>query len=136
VDSPYYSGSKLCGGAVTVSFSKYVPWQAMHYLQRSTHFSKTCCRPMITLEFLSCLGASLFVVGKAYKWHWARSGLYGRCSDGVPPIHFSKPNTEFNSDLTPCDFWAFPTMNSELRGKKFRNDQRSTARFREVGGAL
>jgi hypothetical protein len=41
VNSPYYSASELCGGAVTVSFSKYVPWQAMHFLQRSTHFLKT-----------------------------------------------------------------------------------------------
>jgi hypothetical protein len=45
VDSPYYSELELCGGAVTVSFSKYLPWQAMYFLQRSTHFSKTCCRP-------------------------------------------------------------------------------------------
>jgi hypothetical protein len=44
VDSPYYSESELCAGTVTVSFSKYLPWQAMHFLQRSTHFSKTCCR--------------------------------------------------------------------------------------------
>jgi hypothetical protein len=35
VDSPYYSELELCGGAVTVSFSKYLPWQAMHFLQRS-----------------------------------------------------------------------------------------------------
>jgi hypothetical protein len=35
---------------------------------------------------------------------------------------FSKPNTEFNSNLAPCDFWAFPTMKSELPGKKFRSD--------------
>jgi hypothetical protein len=49
---------------------------------------------------------------------------------------FSKPNTEFNSYLAPCDFWAFPTMKRDLRGKKFRSDQRSTARFRDVGGAL
>jgi hypothetical protein len=49
---------------------------------------------------------------------------------------FSKPNTEFNSDLAPCDFWAFPTMKGELRDKKFLSDQRSAARFREVGGAL
>jgi hypothetical protein len=49
---------------------------------------------------------------------------------------FPKPNTEFNSDLAPCDFWTFPTMKWELRGKKFRNDQRSAARFRDVGGAL
>jgi hypothetical protein len=26
VDSPYYSESEICGGAVTVSFSKYFPW--------------------------------------------------------------------------------------------------------------
>jgi hypothetical protein len=44
VVSPYYSESELCGGAVTVSFSKYPPLQAMHFLQRSAHFSKTCCR--------------------------------------------------------------------------------------------
>jgi hypothetical protein len=49
---------------------------------------------------------------------------------------FSKPTTEFNSDLAPCDFWAFPTMKRELRDKKFRSDQRSTARFWEVSGAL
>jgi hypothetical protein len=53
VDSPYYSESELCGGAVTVSFSKYVSWQAMHFIQRSTHCSKTCCRPLITWKFLA-----------------------------------------------------------------------------------
>jgi hypothetical protein len=41
VDSPYYSESELCGGAMTVSFSRYLPWQAMHFLERSTHFSET-----------------------------------------------------------------------------------------------
>jgi hypothetical protein len=41
VDSFYYSESEFCGGAVTVSFSKYFRWQAMHFLQRSTHSSKT-----------------------------------------------------------------------------------------------
>jgi hypothetical protein len=45
LDSLYYSESELCGGAVTVSFSKYLPWQATRFLQRSTHFSKTCCTP-------------------------------------------------------------------------------------------
>jgi hypothetical protein len=42
----------------------------------------------------------------------------------------------YSPDLAPCDFWAFPTTKRELRDKKFRNDQRSAARFREVGGAL
>jgi hypothetical protein len=41
VDSTYYSESELCRGTVTVSFSKYLPWQEMHFLQRSTHISKT-----------------------------------------------------------------------------------------------
>jgi hypothetical protein len=27
MDSPYYSESELCGGAVTVSFSKYLPFK-------------------------------------------------------------------------------------------------------------
>jgi hypothetical protein len=49
---------------------------------------------------------------------------------------FSKPNTEFNSDLAPCDVWVFPIIKRELPGKAFRSDQRSTACFREVGGAL
>jgi hypothetical protein len=49
---------------------------------------------------------------------------------------FSKPNREFNSDLAPCDFWAFPTMKRELQGKKFQSDQRSAASFRKEGGAL
>jgi hypothetical protein len=53
VDSPYYSESELYGGAVTVTFSKYLPWQAIHFLQTSTHFSETCCRPLITSKFLA-----------------------------------------------------------------------------------
>jgi hypothetical protein len=53
VNSLHYSESELCGSAVTVSFSKHLPWQAMHVLQRSTHFSKTCCRPLITSKFLA-----------------------------------------------------------------------------------
>jgi hypothetical protein len=46
---------------------------------------------------------------------------------------FFKLNTEFNSDLAPCNFWAFPTMKRELQGKKFQSDLRSAACFPEVG---
>jgi hypothetical protein len=52
--------------------------------------------------------SSLFMVGKAQKWQGARSGLYGGCSNGVPRSTFSKPNTEFNSDLAPMQFLGFP----------------------------
>jgi hypothetical protein len=34
VDSPYCSESEIFGGAVTVSFSKYLPQKAMRFLQR------------------------------------------------------------------------------------------------------
>jgi hypothetical protein len=74
------------------------------------------------------------MVGKAQKSHEARYGLYGRCSNGVPLIHFSKLNIEFNLHLVPCDFLAFPPMKRE--SKKFWSDQRSAACFWEVGGAL
>jgi hypothetical protein len=53
MDSPYYSEPEPCGGAVTVSFSKHLTWQATHFLQRSIHFSETCCRPLITSRFLA-----------------------------------------------------------------------------------
>jgi hypothetical protein len=73
VDLPYYSESELCGGAVTVFFTKYFPWQAMHILQRSTLFSKTCCKPLITWNFLP--RSPIFMVGRAQKSHGARSEL-------------------------------------------------------------
>jgi hypothetical protein len=78
------------------------------------------------------------MVGKAQKSN--RMGRDLHCiADVLMGFHvstFSKPNTKFNSDLAPCDFWSFPTMKRELRGKKFRSDQRSAEHFREVGGAL
>jgi hypothetical protein len=32
---------------------------------------------------------------------------------------FSKPNTEFKSDLAPCDFWDFPTMKWSSEARNF-----------------
>jgi hypothetical protein len=54
-----------------------------------------------------------------------------KCIGGSPLEH-----PPFSPDLAQCNFWAFPTIKRELRGNKFRSDQRPTARFREVGGAL
>jgi hypothetical protein len=51
---------------------------------------------------ISCLGApSLFMVAEAQKSHGARSGLYGGCSNGVPPIHFfqAEHRIQFRSRL-------------------------------------
>jgi hypothetical protein len=103
----------------------------MYFLQRSAHFSKTCCKPLIPSEFLA---SELPFHG----WKSMRQDLdcMADVLMGFHPSSFSKPNTEFNSDLAPIDFWAFPTTKRELQGKKFRSDQRSAARFREMGGAL
>jgi hypothetical protein len=74
---------------------------------------------------------------KAQKSHGARPelnsvfGLEIKWIGGTPSEH-----PPYSPDLVPCDFWSFPTMKRELRGKKFRSDQRSATRFREVGGAL
>jgi hypothetical protein len=129
VDWPYYSESEFCGGAVTVCFLEYLPWQAIYFLQRSTHFSKTCCRPLITSKFHA-------------SWLEKPRNRMGRdlecLADVLMGFHrstFSKPNTEFNSNLAPCDFWAFPIVKMEFGGK-FRSDQRSAAHFRQVGGEL
>jgi hypothetical protein len=87
-------------------------------------------------DFEICLGAPFSWLEKPRN----RMGWDLECmSDVLMGFHrstFSKPNTEFKQDLAPCDFWAFPTMKRELRDKKFRSDQRSAARFREVCGAL
>jgi hypothetical protein len=81
----------------------------------------------VDLFEISCFGAPL-------SWLEKPRNLMMRDLDCM--VTFSKPNTESNSDLTPRDFWAFLTMKRELRGKKFRSDQRSAARFLEVGGVL
>jgi hypothetical protein len=63
--------------------------------------------------------------------NWILCSAWKKWIGGTPLEHPS-----YSPDLTPCDFWAFPTMTRELRGKKFRSDHRSAACFRELGGAL
>jgi hypothetical protein len=128
VGLPYYPELELSGGAVTVSFRSTS--LGKHFLQRSIHFSKTCCRLLITSK-------------APFSWLEKPRNRMGRDVDNMADVlmgfhrsTFSKPNTEFNSVLAPCGFWSFPTMKRELRGNKFRSDQRSAACFREVGGAL
>jgi hypothetical protein len=85
---------------------------------------------------ISCLGAPFSWLEKPRN----RMGRDQNCmADVLMGFHlsiFSKPNTEFNSDLAPCDFWAFPTMKRVLPGKKFRSDQRSAARFARSGWSV
>jgi hypothetical protein len=86
-----------------VSCSKYLLWHAMHFLQRSTHFSKnelqTVCR-----KLQKDSGAGGFDLGAPFSWlekprncMGARSGLYCGCSNGVPPISVSASIATFQS---------------------------------------
>jgi hypothetical protein len=85
---------------------------------------------------ISCLGTPFSWLEKPRNRMGRDLGCVADVLMGFHQSTFSKPNKEFRSDLAPCDLWAFPAMKRELRGKKFRSDQRSAARFREVGRAL
>jgi hypothetical protein len=96
-------------------FSKHLPWQAMHFLQRSTHLSKTCCRPLITSK---CASKLPFHGWKNPEIAWAGRDL-DCMADVLMGFHrstFSKPNTEFNSDLAPMRFLGF--SNNEKRAPR------------------
>jgi hypothetical protein len=84
---------------------------------------------------MSCLGAP-FSWLEAQKSYGTRSDLNSvsgleKWKGGTPLEHLLH-----SPRLAPCDFWGLPTMKRELRSKKFRSNQRSAARFREVDGAL
>jgi hypothetical protein len=136
VDSTYYSESELCGGVVTVSFFE-VPPLASDALLTTLHSLLENVLQTVDHFEISCLGASFLWLEKPKNrmrrdLNWILYSVWKKWIGGTslerPP--YSPP------DLAPCDFWAFPIMKRELRGKKFRSDQRSAARFREVGGAL
>jgi hypothetical protein len=85
---------------------------------------------------ISCLGAPFSWLGKPRNrmgrdLNWILCSAWKKWIDNTPLEH-----PPYSPDLAPCNFLVFPTMKRELRGKKFRNDERSAARFREVGGAL
>jgi hypothetical protein len=52
-------------------------------------------------------GSSFIVVGKAQKWHGARSGLYGGCSNRVPPIHFFQAEHRIQFTFRSMRFLGF-----------------------------
>jgi hypothetical protein len=63
--------------------------------------------------------------------NWILCSAWKKWISGTPLEH-----PPYSPYLALWDSWAFPTMKRELRGKKFRSNQLSAARFREVGGAL
>jgi hypothetical protein len=47
------------------------------------------------------------MAGKAQKSHGARSGLYGGCSDGDPPIHFFQAEHRIEFRSRPMRYLGF-----------------------------
>jgi hypothetical protein len=104
-----------------------------HFLQRSTHFSKTCCRPLITWNILP--RSSLSLVGKKQRSLGARfelNSVFGlKRVDQWNSIRTSPIQSRSRS------MWFLGFSNHEKAAPgQFRNDQQSAARFREVDGAL
>jgi hypothetical protein len=133
VDSPHYSESELCGGAVTICFSNYLPWQAIYFLQRSTHFTKTCCRPFAAsfrrIVEQAVLTSELPFHGWKSPAHGVRSGLYDGCSNGDPPISVSASIATFQS----CNADAPLRL---LRHPKKGSFKTTVTLFSRRGGAL
>jgi hypothetical protein len=76
------------------------------------------------------------MVGKAQKLHGAISGQYGGCSNEVPPIHFFQAEHRIQFRSWPMQFLGFSNHEKGAPGQEISSDQRSAARFRDVGGAL
>jgi hypothetical protein len=127
VDSPYYFGDGL--------FFEVPPLASNAFLTTLHPLLKNVLQTVDHIE-ISCLGAPFLWLEKPRNCTGRDLDCMADVLMGFHRSTFSKPKTEFNSGLAPCDFCAFPTMKRELRGKKFQSDQWSAARFREVGGAL
>jgi hypothetical protein len=59
--------------------------------------------------------SSLFMVGQAQKLHGARFVLYGLCSNGIPPIHFSQAEHRIQVRSCPMLFLGFSNHGGALR---------------------
>jgi hypothetical protein len=59
------------------------------------------------------------MVGKAQTLHGVRSGLYGRCSNGVPPIHFLHTEHRIQFRSHPMQFLGFSNEKGTLEARNF-----------------
>jgi hypothetical protein len=105
MDSSYYSKLELGEGVVMASFSKYLPWEAMHFLQCFAHFSKTCCRPLITSKFLAL--ELPFHGWKGPEITWGKIWTVWQMFYGVPLIHFFQAEHRIQFRSHPMRFLGF-----------------------------
>jgi hypothetical protein len=104
-DSPYYSESEFCGGAMTVSFRSISLEKWCTSYNAPPTYRKRAADRWSLRNFLP--RSPLFIVGKAQTLHEARSGLYGECSNGVPPIHFFQAEHRIQLRSRPMRFLGF-----------------------------
>jgi hypothetical protein len=109
VGSTYYSESALCGCVVTISFLKYLPWQVMHFLQWSTHFSKTMLQTIDHLEI--CLGPPFSWLEKPINYMEQDMDSVVYVLMAVPVIHFFQ--AEHRIQFRSCSMWFLGFSNHE-----------------------
>jgi hypothetical protein len=118
MDSPYYSESELCGGAVMVS-SEVLPLASNALLTTLHPLLKNVLQTIDHFK-ISCLGAP-------FSWLEKPRNHMGQDLDcmmdilmGFHQSTFSNLNTELNSDFAPCNFWTFPTMKWSSKARNFK----------------
>jgi hypothetical protein len=80
--------------------------------------------------------SSLFMVGKAQKLHGARSGLYGRCSNGVPPIHFSQAEHRIQFRSHDMRFLGLPNHEKGAKRQEISNWSTVCSTFSRSGRSV
>jgi hypothetical protein len=91
----------------------------MHFLQHFTSLLENMLKTVDHFE-ISCLGALFSWLEKPRNHMGQDLDCMAEVVMGFHQSTFSKPKTEFNSDLTACNFWAFSTIKRELQCKKFQ----------------
>jgi hypothetical protein len=104
MDSAYYSKLELCGGLVMVFFFEVPPLAGDALLTMLHLLPKNLLQTIDRFE-ISCLGAPVSLLEKPRNCIGVRSGLYGRCSNEVPPIHFfqAKHRIQFRPQWSKLD---------------------------------
>jgi hypothetical protein len=131
----HYSESEFCGGAVTVSFfrSTSLGKRCTSYNATPTSWKRAADRRSLR-NFLPL--SSLFTVGKAQKSHDARSGLYGGCSNGVPPIHFFQAENTIQFRSCPMRFLGFFNHEKGAQGQEISKRSMICSTFSRSGWSV
>jgi hypothetical protein len=91
---------------VTVSFFQVPPLVSSELLTTLHPFPENVLQTVDHFE-ISCFGAPFSWLETAQKLDAATCGLYGGCSNGVPPIHFFQAEHKIQFRTRPMRFLGF-----------------------------